>query len=45
MWLAQFVCAPQFFKYPKGLCRHTLLFIKYSTIWLCIFWAIDSVVK
>ena len=24
MWLAQFVCAPQFFKTPKGLCRHTV---------------------
>jgi hypothetical protein len=25
MWLAQFVCAPQFFKTPKGLCGHTVL--------------------
>jgi hypothetical protein len=24
MWLAQFVCAPQFFKTPKGLCEHTV---------------------
>jgi hypothetical protein len=24
MWLAQFVCAPQFFKTPKGLCGHTV---------------------
>jgi hypothetical protein len=24
MWLAQFVCAPQFFKSPKGLCGHTV---------------------
>jgi hypothetical protein len=24
MWLAEFVCAPQFFKTPKGLCGHTL---------------------
>jgi hypothetical protein len=24
MWLAQFVCAPQFFKAPKGLCGHTV---------------------
>jgi hypothetical protein len=22
MWLAQFVCGPQFFKTPKGLCGH-----------------------
>jgi hypothetical protein len=29
MWLAQFVCAPQFLKTPKGLCGHTVyLFIK-----------------
>jgi hypothetical protein len=26
MWLAQFVCAPQFFKSPSGLCGHTVLF-------------------
>jgi hypothetical protein len=25
MWLAQFVCAPQFFKTPKGLCGHTVV--------------------
>jgi hypothetical protein len=25
MWLAQFVCAPQFFKTPSGLCGHTVL--------------------
>jgi hypothetical protein len=25
MWLAQFVCAPQFFKTRKGLCGHTVL--------------------
>jgi hypothetical protein len=25
MLLAQFVCAPQFFKIPKGLCGHTVL--------------------
>jgi hypothetical protein len=24
MWLAQFVCAPQFFKTPKGLCGHAV---------------------
>jgi hypothetical protein len=24
MWLAQFVCAPQIFKTPKGLCGHTV---------------------
>jgi hypothetical protein len=24
MWLAQFVCAPQFFKTRKGLCGHTV---------------------
>jgi hypothetical protein len=24
MWLAQLVCAPQFFKIPKGLCEHTV---------------------
>jgi hypothetical protein len=24
MWLAQFVCAPQFLKTPKGLCGHTV---------------------
>jgi hypothetical protein len=24
MWLAQFVCAPQFFKTPSGLCGHTV---------------------
>jgi hypothetical protein len=24
MWLAQFVCAPQFFKTPKGLRGHTV---------------------
>jgi hypothetical protein len=24
MWLAQFVCAPQFFKTPKALCGHTV---------------------
>jgi hypothetical protein len=23
MWLAQFVCEPQFFKTPSGLCGHT----------------------
>jgi hypothetical protein len=28
MWLAQFDCAPQFFKTPKGLCGHTV----YSSI-------------
>jgi hypothetical protein len=25
MWLAQFVCAPQFLKTPSGLCGHTVL--------------------
>jgi hypothetical protein len=25
MWLAQFVCAPQFFKTPSGLCGHFVL--------------------
>jgi hypothetical protein len=25
MWLAQFVCAPQFFKTPTGLCGHTVM--------------------
>jgi hypothetical protein len=24
MWLAQFVCAPQFFKTPSGLCGHNV---------------------
>jgi hypothetical protein len=24
MWLAQFVCPPQFFKTPSGLCGHTV---------------------
>jgi hypothetical protein len=24
MWLTQFVCAPQFFKTPSGLCGHTV---------------------
>jgi hypothetical protein len=24
IWLTQFVCAPQFFKTPKGLCGHTV---------------------
>jgi hypothetical protein len=24
MWLAQFVCTPQFFKTSKGLCEHTV---------------------
>jgi hypothetical protein len=24
-YLAEFVCAPQFFKIPKGLCAHTVL--------------------
>jgi hypothetical protein len=24
MWLAQFVCKPQFFETPKGLCGHTV---------------------
>jgi hypothetical protein len=24
MWLPQFVCAPQFFKTPSGLCGHTV---------------------
>jgi hypothetical protein len=24
IWLAQFVCAPQFFKTPSGLCGHTV---------------------
>jgi hypothetical protein len=24
MWLAQFLCAPQFFKTPSGLCGHTV---------------------
>jgi hypothetical protein len=24
MWLAQFVCTPQFFKTPKGLCGHDI---------------------
>jgi hypothetical protein len=24
MWLAQFVCAPQFFKTPSALCGHTV---------------------
>jgi hypothetical protein len=24
MWLAQFVCAPQFFKTLSGLCGHTV---------------------
>jgi hypothetical protein len=24
MWLAQFICAPQFFKTPSGLCGHTV---------------------
>jgi hypothetical protein len=27
MWLAQFVCAPQFFKTPSGLCGHTVFLI------------------
>jgi hypothetical protein len=26
MWLAQFVCAPQFFKTPSGLCGHAVYF-------------------
>jgi hypothetical protein len=26
MWLAQFFCAPQFFKTPSGLCGQTVLF-------------------
>jgi hypothetical protein len=24
MWLAQFICTPQFFKTPKGLCGRTV---------------------
>jgi hypothetical protein len=34
MWLAQFVCAPQFFKAPKGLCGHTVFWYnsKFSVI-------------
>jgi hypothetical protein len=28
MWLAQFVCAPQFFKTPSGLCGHTVLDVR-----------------
>jgi hypothetical protein len=31
-WIAQFVCAPQFFKAPKGLCRHTVFYIPLVTI-------------
>jgi hypothetical protein len=27
MWLAQFVCAAQFFKTPKGICGHTVLMV------------------
>jgi hypothetical protein len=27
MWLAQFVCAPQYFKTLKGLCEHTVVLI------------------
>jgi hypothetical protein len=30
MWLAQFVCAPQFFKTPKGLCGHTVQSQRFS---------------
>jgi hypothetical protein len=26
MWLAQFVCAPQFFKTSNGLCGHTVYY-------------------
>jgi hypothetical protein len=26
IWLAQFICAPQFFKTPKGLCGYTVFF-------------------
>jgi hypothetical protein len=32
MWLAQFVCAPQFFKTPKGLCGHTVFIWNISII-------------
>jgi hypothetical protein len=28
MWLTQFLCAPQFFKTPSGLCGHTVQFFK-----------------
>jgi hypothetical protein len=27
MWLTQFVCAPQFFKTPSGLCGHTVFLV------------------
>jgi hypothetical protein len=33
MWLAQFVCAPQFFKTPSGLCGHTVYRFTYSRPW------------
>jgi hypothetical protein len=32
MWLAQFVCAPQFFKTPKGLCGHTVYCVPISRL-------------
>jgi hypothetical protein len=37
MWLVQFVCAPQFFKTPKGLCGHTVHITreKFTTV-LCL---------
>jgi hypothetical protein len=31
MWLAQFVCTPQFFKTPKGLCGHTVFLYALDT--------------
>ena len=39
MWLAQFVCAPQFFKPPKGLCGHTVYYcLTISEVSTLIFW-------
>jgi hypothetical protein len=36
MWLAQFVCAPQFFKTPMGLCGHTVFYPVHKLVYVII---------
>jgi hypothetical protein len=36
MWLAQFVCAPQFCKAASGLCGHTVHWHKISNLFIMV---------